>query len=665
MPSDHVGLEHYEWVKSGRMQPGELLRLIHRHVLAGCEKCRREWDELVEGEHADLWELLIGEPGELPFDVPLSPTTGQPERPAPYASAFAAADRQITDAETALKRDRTRARKELAALLELPAGERLTAIRRARRRFRSPAFAHLLVEDARTRVRRSPREALEVLDLVRPALELIPGALAREWARALAVRAEAHRANALRVTGDLHAADRHFREVRHRLAAAGIEDAAVEAEVASLEASLRRDQRRYEEAALLLDRAAVIYETVRENEGLARVLIQRAEIGQHFERHEDALADLERARTLLDPERQPFLYLFTVVGAVPTLLDGGRYLEAERVLGQAEGTVAAAEPWWRLRFHTSRGGRRSASVTSIGRRRCSTTPARDSSPRSCPTTSPPPRSTWRWSSSTRGARLGCASWLERSRRCSRAAGWIERRWRPWRSSSGRCEPILRPSLLPPSSAATSRRRGTPRRGRRASTRRAEPRPASTGPSCLDVDTSPRSRALQGPRRRTRVGVVAAFPEETTNWRFPRHQVISPHSEFGYACGATAAESGQWRPRPSRRGRGWTMRRTKRSAGALLIAVLLLAGLAPAAAADSPLSADGWLGMLGQSLGTWWAAVTGDEAGRRGLTAASEVAPSLDPDGYDVAPSLDPNGNEVSPSLDPNGNEVSPSLDPNG
>lgn len=350
MPSEHVGLEHYLWVKSGRMQPGELLRLIHRHVLDGCEECRREWDELVEGEHGDLREMLVGAPGELPFDVPLSPTAGRPERPAPYASAFAAADRQITAAETALKRDRTRARKELAALLELPAGERLTAIRRSRRRYRSPAFAHLLVEDARTRVRRSPREALEVLDLVRPALELIPGALAREWARALAVRAEAHRANALRVTGDLHAADRHFREVRRRLADAEIEDAAVEAEVASLEASLRRDQRRYEEAAVLLDRAVVIYETVREGEGLARVLIQRAEIGQHFDRHDDAFADLERARTLLDPERQPFLYLCTVIGGVPTLLDSGRYREAERVLTQAEGTVAAAEPWWRLRF---------------------------------------------------------------------------------------------------------------------------------------------------------------------------------------------------------------------------------------------------------------------------------------------------------------------------
>jgi ATP/maltotriose-dependent transcriptional regulator MalT len=73
-------------------------------------------------------------------------------------------------------------------------------------------------------------------------------------------------------------------------------------------------------------------------------------VGQYFERHDAALADLERARELLDPERQPFLYLFTVVGAVPTLLDGGRYREAERILARAEGTIAAAEPWWRLRF---------------------------------------------------------------------------------------------------------------------------------------------------------------------------------------------------------------------------------------------------------------------------------------------------------------------------
>lgn len=97
----------------------------------------------------------------------------------------------------------------------------------------------------------------------------------------------------------------------------------------------------------------------------------------------------------------------------------------------------------------------------------------------------------------------------------------------------------------------------------------------------------------------------------------------------------------------------------------MIAVLLTAGLAPGAAADSPLAQDGWLGMLGQSLGTWWSLLTGGEDGAGSVTAASELAPSIDPDGQELAPRLDPNGNELAPSIDPNGNELAPSIDPNG
>lgn len=108
-----------------------------------------------------------------------------------------------------------------------------------------------------------------------------------------------------------------------------------------------------------------------------------------------------------------------------------------------------------------------------------------------------------------------------------------------------------------------------------------------------------------------------------------------------------------------------MGRTKRSAGALLIAVLLLAGLAPAAAADSPLSPNGWLGMLGQSLGTWWSALTSDDGGKGSVTAGSELAPSLDPNGEELAPRLDPNGDELTTSSEGDDNELAPSLDPNG
>lgn len=36
MTSDHIGIEHYEWVRRGEMTPGELLRQLYQHVLDRC-----------------------------------------------------------------------------------------------------------------------------------------------------------------------------------------------------------------------------------------------------------------------------------------------------------------------------------------------------------------------------------------------------------------------------------------------------------------------------------------------------------------------------------------------------------------------------------------------------------------------------------------------------
>lgn len=103
-----------------------------------------------------------------------------------------------------------------------------------------------------------------------------------------------------------------------------------------------------------------------------------------------------------------------------------------------------------------------------------------------------------------------------------------------------------------------------------------------------------------------------------------------------------------------------MRRTNRCSRALVIAVLLLAGLAPAAAAEAPLSPAGWFGSLGDSVARWWAALNGE--GQRSLRAANEVSPHIDPNGSEDSP---PEGGQVAPHLDPDGTEVAPHLDPNG
>lgn len=351
----HVALEHYLLLFRGKMTPGEMLKRIHRHVLEGCESCREGWNELVEGQRVDIGELLAGLNEPIPFDS--TPPADTPVlKPSPYESAFSAAARRVTDAADRLAKEKRHARRELKTLLAIAPAKRRQAIVTSKTSFRSPALANLLVEEARERVRSSWQEAIELLELANKVVVWSADGPTSTWGRSLLVRIEAHRANARRVAGDLGDAERRFRTVRHHLAVDPIADPSLDAEVASLEASLRADQARLDEAITLLDQAVLIYQEVEEREGLARVLIKRASVAQEFERHEQALADLERARGLVDPRKQGFLYLFTVVGSAPILLDLERYEEAEQMVVDAEESfTATAEPWWSLRLRYFRG----------------------------------------------------------------------------------------------------------------------------------------------------------------------------------------------------------------------------------------------------------------------------------------------------------------------
>jgi tetratricopeptide (TPR) repeat protein len=330
----HLTPDVYQMILDGTLPPRTLTRALHLHLLETCRVCAAEWK------------------AARPLRVGAGRGDERLEAAEPSAAiAFSPSSRRLEDDARRVRSTRKQAQQDLRRLLALPVARREERIINARTRYRSRAFVELLIAHCRERVRSAPGEAARLLELVPTCLLWAPDGLAAGWARELHVRGEAHRANALRVAGDLPAAERLFGEVRRRLASFPLADSAVYAEVASLEASLRWDQARHDQATTLLDQAVLIYQDVGEREGLARVLIQRASVAQQFDRHDQALADLERARGLVDPQEQAFLYLFTVVGSVPILLDLERYEEAERVLGDAEDAFeAAAEPWWALRF---------------------------------------------------------------------------------------------------------------------------------------------------------------------------------------------------------------------------------------------------------------------------------------------------------------------------
>lgn len=326
----HLTADLYRLAIAGELPPRLLAKLLHGHLIDLCHRCGMEWRD-VAPRLADSAERRAA-------------------KVAPAAVAEVS-PRKLQRQAGAVRRAQRAARQALQKLLETAPDQWRKVVAQSYSRFRSRATVELVVEHARELTRSNPRLAERLLAFVPELLLWVPGGLEAAWSRNLATRAEARRANALRVAGDLVAAERRFELVRERLAAAPASDETLYAELASLEASLRRDERRYSDAAALLDRAVFLYQKAGVSAGLARVLIQRAEISQHFSRHADALADLLRARELLDPNEQTFLYLFTVAGAVPTLLDLGRPAEAERLLQEAELAFAAAiEPFWSLRF---------------------------------------------------------------------------------------------------------------------------------------------------------------------------------------------------------------------------------------------------------------------------------------------------------------------------
>jgi len=338
----HLTLDVYLMLLEGRLPPRTLAAALHRHLLEICPHCDGEWQAA-----APLRD-------EARASGEIAAHSTPPDAAA--AIAFSSASRRLEERAERLRSTRRQAREDLRRMLATPPERREEKIVQARTRYRSRAFCELLIEHCRERVRSDAGEAATLLELVGLALLWTPGGLEAGWAHTLAARAEAHRANALRVAGDLPAAERLFAEVRRRLARLPLDEAKVYAEVASLEASLLWDQRRYAEAAELLDGAVLVYHDAGEREGLARVLIKRASILQGLDRGGDALADLARARSLLDPKEETFLYLFTVVGTVPLLLDEGRPEEADRLLTDAEDAFEAArEPWWALRLRYLEG----------------------------------------------------------------------------------------------------------------------------------------------------------------------------------------------------------------------------------------------------------------------------------------------------------------------
>jgi len=327
--------DDYARTVAGWQRPGTLARLVLDRLLSVCRTCRRSWEHLGP-DTARFLDVL----DELD---PAAPRPAGPRRQ--HLSHGSSSVRRWKAERKALKRLRRGTTVELSLLRRLPPDARAEAVLSARRRYRSRALASRLLAESRRVVRAEPAEAESYVSLVPLVLRRFLEAGGPEWAAVLAVRAEAHRANALRIAGELPAAVRAFTALRAEMAARAVGDPAVRSEVASLEASLAIDRRRFEEAERLLDESLGFSRLAGHSTGVARALLHRGMLERSQGRPSDALSTLEEVSGHL-PADAPYLRLGSVQERALCLCDLDRYEEAERLLqGHLDLYEASDEPF--------------------------------------------------------------------------------------------------------------------------------------------------------------------------------------------------------------------------------------------------------------------------------------------------------------------------------
>lgn len=234
--------------------------------------------------------------------------------------------------EQGARQDRALANELYQELMLHPAARQHLLVRNSAR-FRNRMLCELLLQESHEAGFRDPAPATGLARLaVTVAESLTPEDCGGHEAwNGLCARAWAQLGNAHRIGSDHLAADRAFAEVTALCEEGGIAllDAA---RVLDLEASLRRDQRRFGEASRLLDQVIHIYRRLGQWNLLGRALKQKSMVCGETGDLEAEMDLLRRALDLLDPNEEPRTFLAARHNLISALNQSGRSREAFSLL---------------------------------------------------------------------------------------------------------------------------------------------------------------------------------------------------------------------------------------------------------------------------------------------------------------------------------------------
>jgi tetratricopeptide (TPR) repeat protein len=230
----------------------------------------------------------------------------------------------------AVERERFDAPTLLSQLLEQPS-ERREIMVRNNPRFHTWGLLDLLLERSREQSFRNADlgEAFALLGLeIAKHLESRYG---KERTEDLRARAWAAVGNTRRLRSDLKGAEEAFKVASTHLKR-GTGEAIERAMFLDLQASLRRAQRRFDEALSLLRRAGGIFLRFGERHRAGRTLVKMSTVHRYAGSPEKAIPLLYQALDLIDPAREPRLVLVAWHNLIDDLAEAGQLMQAQKLL---------------------------------------------------------------------------------------------------------------------------------------------------------------------------------------------------------------------------------------------------------------------------------------------------------------------------------------------
>jgi len=227
---------------------------------------------------------------------------------------------------------RNRAARLWQELEKLPERVRLEVVQVARS-YQGWALCERVCDESEREASRNLKRAAGLAGLAQEIAGRVTGP--ETWRDRLRGYASAHAANVLRVSGELKAADTLFEEAKRLWNAGADPDAVLDpGRLFDLEASLRRDQRRFDEALTTLDAAAQV------GRSPERVLIKKGFTLEVLGKYEDAVATLLQAEPLVEHHGDPRLTYMLRFNLAVNYCHVGHFHEAIRLVGQVRELAA-------------------------------------------------------------------------------------------------------------------------------------------------------------------------------------------------------------------------------------------------------------------------------------------------------------------------------------